>query len=463
MSTPFAPRSLLLLPLCALAQAQDAAEVLARYMLQGKPAVVSRTDVALELAFHLRRREEGTAACNHLVESRLVLQEAGRQGVLPTNDEVRAFWNEQQRQLRAIGRDPMQEPIVRNSTEAQLLQDLSLPLALERLVRKELELGKNEAVGPDMQRLWLQEVHKRHRIVADPDQLPAGVAVRIDDQDVPMVDLGLLLLRKSDDEQRDRFVRQVAWLHSLEALARTLDVTVTPDDLRRDYEARRANAARDGRFQGLSFEQLLKSQGLNAETLQQSRTFRAQVLLKKVVARQHPREQLLAEAARDPQGTAARIGPRRRLSVIFARATATPNPLLPRDVAAATAHLQKVKQRLGKDPFDLVARIESEDPASKERGGDVGWFVRSSKQLPEPVLAAAWSLGDDGVSDVIATEDGCYLVKVEAIEPALGEDVVVERLREVLGEELSRSLLTAAALQRPDGTPFDAPAAEAGR
>ncbi|MBK8096885.1 MAG: peptidyl-prolyl cis-trans isomerase [Planctomycetes bacterium] len=445
----------LLLSLCVSAAPQDPAEVLARFTLAGKEAVVTRDDVALELAFHQRRREDGRAGCEHLVDTWLVRTEAAKAGVQPSRDEVQAFWQQLQQQIKAQGQDPMQMPIVKNSGEDALLADLTVTLAHERLVRKELELGKNERVTPEMLGLWLQDERLQHTIVTDPDKLPVGVAVRIDQTDIAIAELGTLLLRRSQPEDLDQMIQQVAWLRSLHALAAEHKVTIDAAEVDLELRARAEAARHDPRLGGIPFEQMLQAQGLTPQALKQSRVFVAQTLLKKVAAVLHPRSELLAALAADRNGVLERAGARRRLAVVYARATDTPNELIPRTFADAVAFLTKAKERLARETFANVARIESEDPGSKARGGDLGWFHATSKMLPAPVLAAAFALPRDGVSEPIQAEDGCYLIKVTDVEPEPSDEQIVERLREQHVDALMKQLLVDADLRRADGKPFE--------
>jgi len=73
----------LLLPLLA-SLPQQPGEVLARFQVDGKSAVVSRDDVALEMAFHQRRRDQGKQAAEHLVNSALVRTEAEQKKLMPS-------------------------------------------------------------------------------------------------------------------------------------------------------------------------------------------------------------------------------------------------------------------------------------------------------------------------------------------------------------------------------------------
>jgi hypothetical protein len=124
--------------LAGLIQGPD--EMIAHYTLDGKPAVVTRADVAMEMAFHLRRMEEGRQACDVMVNSALTEREAKRLGLMPKEVEIQRFWGKLQEQLRAAGRDPKSFAAVRNSTGVEWMHDLGLQLAQESLVRHALSL-----------------------------------------------------------------------------------------------------------------------------------------------------------------------------------------------------------------------------------------------------------------------------------------------------------------------------------
>jgi len=437
------PLTLLLATVAA--QAPDA--VLARYQLDGRPAVVTRGDVALEMAFHLRRGDRGHETCGLLVDTALTRRAAERAQLMPTHDEVRAFWQQLQEQFRAAGRRAEDFPAVRNSDRDQLFDYLAVQIAQERLVRAELGLGPKEAVGPDMLKLWLQEERRKHHVVVDPEQLPAGSCARIGDQELPMVDLGFLLLRTSEDAERDRFVGQLVYLRSIESLAQREGVQLTDQDLDAAIEQRRDDVARDPRYRGVPFEQMLKAEGLTIAALRERRVFRGQVLLGKLADRRFPDAVLQAELAAERQAVLDMVGPRRHLGLIFLRALEEPNALVPRDFPAAEQALRQIHERLAKETFANVASIESEHSQTKQRGGDAGWHRRRSDELPEAVLAAAFALDTGTVSDPIRTEEGVYLVKVLDVDPTPPDHRLVEALRRHKAIELQQQLLRDAAIE----------------
>ncbi len=435
------PICLLLLAATALATPQDPGEVLASYRMKDRQLTVTRADVALEMAFHLRRRDRGREATEMIVDTLVTRAEASRLGLTPTREDAQAFWEQLKDQLRAQGQDPAAFAAVRNTDEERWLEDLKVQIAQERLVRRELGLPATEKVSGDMLKLWIGEAKKRHEIEADPERLPVGTVARVDEQTVSLMDLGMLLLRTSEDFERDRFIRQVIYLESIEKMAEGLSLRVQERDLDRAVAARRAQAKKDPRFAQLKFEELLKAEGLTVASLRELRTFRSQILLDKLVFANFSDAQLRRELEEQREQVLAEVGPRRRIGLIYLRARSEPNAIVDRTFDQARQQLVKVRERIADDGFAATASIESEHGASKRKGGDVGWHHPTSKQLPEVIVKAAFALGIAEVSMPLQDENGCYLVTVLEREPAPSDDELVSRLRAYRGQQFSEAIL----------------------
>lgn len=428
--------------------AAHGARPVARFQLGADTMTVTADEVALEMAFHERRKDGGRAAAEHLANTTIVTMEAGEKKLAATDAEARAFWEAQKAEMRRRGEKPENTSAVRNSTEAELLQFFALHLTQEKLVRQELGMKAQETVSADMLKLWLQEARKRHKVVTDPDQLPIGTAARVDDRELSMLDLGKLLLRTSDDAEQETVVQRVVVLKSLDQLARKHDVQVSDADLRGELALRAADAASDPRLGGVPFEQILKSQGLTPELLLRSAVFRAHVLQKKLAAKLHPQEQLEATLAKDRQAVLEQHGARRQLRGIFVRAVEQPNELVPRDFKQALAHLAEVRKQLlsGRD-FELLAKIETEHPATKSGGGDLGFHHRRTEVLPDALLAAAFALPVGGLSEPVQVPEGCWLVKVVAVEPEPSDAQVIQRMRERLVRGMTQQIVRDARIE----------------
>lgn len=449
--------------LAPVAIAQDPGDVLARFTLDGAPAVVTRNDVALEMGFHLQRRERGRQACSHLVDVLLTRRAAEREGVMPSAEDVRAYWARLQEQLRAAGHKPEEFAAIRNASERQMLADLAVQVAQERLVRKALGLRADEAVRGEMLSLWIGEERKRAAPVTDPDALPVGTAARVGDSEIPIIDVGALLLRTSEDDEVAYYVRMAVFLRCLEAEAKRRGVTLDDTDYDAAIADYRRRAAGDPRLGGASWEQILEGEGLTVDSLRRQRVFRAKVLQKKLADVMFPDDQLAAELAGDRAAVLARIGPRRHLGIIFLRALDEPNGLIPLDFPAALAKLQELRRLLANEEFAKVARLQSQDPRTATKGGDAGWFRRTASELPDAVLAAAFALQPGEVSEPVRGTEGCFLVKVLDVEPMPSDAQLLTALRDDHAERFGQGLLDGAAITFPSAAPQPGDSPKAGR
>ncbi len=100
--------------------------------------------------------------------------------------------------------------------------------------------------------------------------------------------------------------------------------------------------------------------------------------------------------------------------------------------------LKEVKKPGAK--FDELAKKYSEDTATKDKGGDLGWIVRH-QTMPE-IERAAFSLPKGSVSDVIQTQLGFYIIKVTDREVAHTKTLaeVLPSILDVLGTQKARAL-----------------------
>lgn len=136
--------------------------------------------------------------------------------------------------------------------------------------------------------------------------------------------------------------------------------------------------------------------------------------------------------------------------------------------AAARAKAEAARKRvLAGEDFAAVAREVSEDPAAAN-GGDLGVFSRD--MMVEPFANAAFALEPGQVSEVVETQFGFHVIKVEEkraaramtldeVRPRLREMLVTQQLTERIGQLIEQLRQKAAIVPvggpaggRPPGT-----------
>lgn len=112
------------------------------------------------------------------------------------------------------------------------------------------------------------------------------------------------------------------------------------------------------------------------------------------------------------------------------------------EAEAAEQKLQAAKAEIeqGAD-FGEVAKRVSEDPGSKDKGGDLGLFGPGT--MAKPFEDAAMALEAGELSSLVRTRFGYHLIKVNEIQPAEDkklEDVQVEIARDLLADEKAKTI-----------------------
>ena len=415
--------------------------VAAVFQLDGQEAQVATVELGLELARRERLLQRGQNGIEHLVLKTLIEIEIEREGINVSTEESKQALRDLRSQLTNHGHTLEAVLKQRNLTLEQFEQvHLPLSIAQDKLILKTAELSSKTEITAELRELWEAEARANLGVTTEPEQLGPGVVARVGDRFVTMDELGGVLLQSTDRDGRVRGVQQIVIRRLLDAAAKQHEITVEPTDIEADIARRKAEIDARPELRQVGFAQLLKSQGTSIEALRRSPVTRAQVQrekLGKVLFSTSVLEQLLAT---DGEAIRRKHGPRRHVHMIWVRGTKEPTELIPLDIDAAMEKAAEARKRITQDGerFGVVARIVSDEPNSKVRGGDLGLVSYTAKQLPREVLDVAFSLPPFVISAPIRAKNGAYLAMVTDVEEPPPHETLLARMR---GELLQKHVL----------------------
>lgn len=214
--------------------------------------------------------------------------------------------------------------------------------------------------------------------------------------------------------------RRVGELVLLQAALRDTSIHITDEqtsaEVQREIDARRRQFGTDAQFQAA-----LAQAGMTQDELRRSisQEISGRVLLREYIQKvsrdRHPPPVSDADVRKYFEENKATFGAR-PATVTFTQVVIAPKAS---DSARATARTKAgealAKLRQGAD-FETTAKQYSEDPSTRERGGDLGWF-RSGTMVRE-FDQVAFALRPGEFSGIVETSFGFHIIKVEKMRGA---------------------------------------------
>jgi len=252
----------------------------------------------------------------------------------------------------------------------------------------------------------------------------------------------------------DRLVEQTVLLQA----ARKESLSVTDDEVQASISQLMVMAGGEAAFQNI-----LSERNITAEDVQ--RDMRTNLILRKhfdrILAESPPIQTADLKAYYDANQDQFQSHPEVHARHILIRMEPTADDMTRAQVRArAEAVLKRAKA--GED-FAALARETSEDETTGPNGGDLSWF--GPGQMVPAFDSAAFSLKEGGISDLVETQFGYHIIKVEGnrmSQPRAFEEVqegIRSQLQQIRGQELYRTnvdaLLQNAQVEISPPTPAD--------
>ena len=406
----------------------------------------------------LRRRamsQDGRAALRHLSESKLLEVLARERSIEVPKAVVEQRWKELDQQIRGSGDARGVVAYLRRArlTEAEFRRFLELSFVHETLTRRALGLPDGATVNGDQQSMWIEEELAARGYVERPPPWKDGVVARATGFDVHADEYARYLRLRLDPEDVEEDCYQLMLYRRMLARMPDLAPEKLAESVAREIERRRTEAESDPRHKGVPYAQLLASQGIAFDTLDEDPAVLVAALSKLWVERSYNDEALRRVYSSEREYFDGVVGPALETSMLFLRAGQFKNEFVTRTFAEAEDELRALAPKIhGRDDFRRLAQERSEEAASREKGGELGFVTPLGGRVPGEIKAeVARRLADAkpferGLAGPVRLPTGCALLWFESRRPAPAWDVMAQHVQRELRKRFVDEVLPRASL-----------------
>ena len=338
------------------------------------------------------KSDRGREVLDHYLRARLLERLAAESNLVIGPDRVQKRWDEIERTLIAQNEGDSLVSFLRSSEvdEATFREFLRLAIIQEVLSRRALGVREGQPLNTEQQEMWLDQIIGQRGTDKPMPPWKNGVAARCGDLEIGARDFVEHLRTQLDDEDMRTDCYQLLLVKRM--LARMPDLSQEALDRAVDAELqrRRDDVTGDERYKGLTFEQIVGAQGIRAEFLRRDPAVRAAALAWVWVDRSMGDaggdEGLRQRYESERELFDGKFGAARDCRVIFLRAARLTNQLIPRSFEQAERELANLRRQIENvDDFARFARTRSEDTATRDNGGSLGFVTRGDERAPQEI------------------------------------------------------------------------------
>ena len=316
----------------------------------------------------------------HMIRLEVLGHLAKEEELVIAPSEINALFRQAERDIRAAGRgDDLISYLEANRVDLETFREtLRLGLVHQKLARKALGLPEDRDVPPAQQELWLDSVIEERGVEPALPPFADGWAARCGEGLEVDAEEYVRRLRTGvpwDDVRETCY--QLLLMKRLEAMLPKPKRKAIPAAVDAELDRRRTKHAADPRYRGVPYESILSAQGIRVETWRDDPTVRIAALSRLVIDERYDDEALYGIYETNLEWYEGMYGEAVRARILRLNALRRPNELIKRTFEQAEAEAEKLVPRLkNEERFAEAAREHSEDPATKQGGGDLGFVTR---------------------------------------------------------------------------------------
>ena len=364
---------------------------------------------------------DGRALLELLLKKHLLGELAAEAGLTVSDDDVSRRWSRIDRAARAAGNAEglLAEIERRGFTVDEFREFLRLSIVQERLAKRALGVAEDDEIDSESQDIWLQqEIVERGlehgtppwRLRAPEEAKPDDdFVLRCGDIEIGPREFGEFLRLRLPSENVREAAGHLLLLRGIEK--RMPDLSIESRHRGIEEELARRRAAHEASVPGLSFEQRLATAGRSVDQMRRDPAVHIAAMTRLWVERTEGKSGIREAFERERSYFEGRYGRAVQAHVLFLRGGRFVNDLVPRTYAAAEAKLVEIADRVGDvQDFRALAGELSEDPTTRQAGGELGWITRLDERVPEALRSALFEFLDAGGT---IPSGGCSLPPVQ--------------------------------------------------
>jgi len=362
---------------------------------QARRTTITWDELDRQLLDRYAGTEDGRSALAHLVRLKLLARLERESGIEVRPEEVAEQWRTVDEGMRAGGEDGVDAQLKQTRlTKEEFRSILRLSIVQERLTRRALGLDDEAPVTGEQQEMWLDQAMKERGCADLPIEyggVSDDIIVRCAEVEVTLAEYLPYLRRGLATEDLRRACYQL--LLDKRMVARMPDLAPGALDaaIAAEIERRRVVAESDPKHQGISFEMLLKAQGVRPSSLSRDPIIRVTALSKLWVERSYDEDAVKAVYANERDFFDGTYGETVELSMIFLRAAHFTNEFNPLSFEEAERELEALRRKMRTfNEFKRIAAQISDAPDADEDKGLVGYVTRLDSRVTESLRAAVF-------------------------------------------------------------------------